>query len=294
MSIKSGFNSIRVIQSLGEIQGQPGVRLCERLSQSGALPPDLDTAVFEVFDKADLRQVLTHIFHSDIKKGKTPILHFEVHGNNEGFQLRDGSFVTWEEFGPALAVLNVATKYHLLVIFACCDGYMQIDAIGHDHPAPFAGLLGCAGLVSTPELLDGLEAFYSILISEGNGSKALEALQNAVTISSAKFDLLTCEGIFAQICLEMYLENFSPAYLAEKKLLIKGKAEKLRKESGQNLPLNEKELDNAFGRELEEGLRAFHSAFFALDLVPENKERFNFESITAAARLEASKLRGGT
>jgi hypothetical protein len=200
------------------------------LSQSGALPPDLDTAVYEVFDKEDLRKVLTKIFHSDIKKGKTPILHFEVHGNGGGFQLRDGSFVTWDEFGPALAVLNVATRFHLLVVFACCDGYMQIEAIGHDHPAPFAGLLGCAGTVGTPELLDGLEAFYGILISEGKGTKAVAALQKAITKSSAKFDLLTCEGIFAQICLEMYREALSPEYLAEQKSVIKAKAEKQRKE----------------------------------------------------------------
>jgi hypothetical protein len=87
----------------------------------------------------------------------------------------------------------------------------------------------------------------------------------------------------------MYREALAPEYLVEKKLLIKAKAEKQRNESGQYLPLSEKQLNDDFDRELNASLEAFHSALFAIDLVPENSERFGFESITSAARAEASK-----
>src|ERR1700677_1874142 len=145
MAAESGFNSIRIIQSVRELDGEPGVELCERLTHSGALPPDLDAKVYYIVDRADLKKILTQILHSDIKKGGSPILHFEVHGDKNGFELRDGSFVPWTDFGPALAVLNLATRFNLLVVFACCNGFMQTDAVDRDCPAPFTGLLGCTG-----------------------------------------------------------------------------------------------------------------------------------------------------
>jgi len=38
---------------------------------------------------------------------------------------------------------------------------------------------------------------------------------------------------------------------------------------------------------LDKGLENFHAAFFATDLLPENKERFNFGRLVAAEREEA-------
>jgi len=84
---------------LGETDGEPGVALCQKLEQTGVLTPDVDATVYQLFDREDLKKVLTQFFYSDINKGKTPMIHFEVHGNQDGFGLRDGSFTPWSGLG---------------------------------------------------------------------------------------------------------------------------------------------------------------------------------------------------
>ncbi len=83
---------------------------------------------------------------------------------------------------------------------------MQIDAVSRNHLAPFAALIGCTGKVMTTELLDGLVAFYRVMLQEGKG-EALTALSDAVRRLGPTFGFLTCEDIFANVCPDIHLER---------------------------------------------------------------------------------------
>jgi hypothetical protein len=279
MTFEHGMSSLHIIESVGETDGEPGHVLRDRLLAKGTLFSGLPIHVHSVFGAQDLQLVSNQIFDGEASKGLAPVLHFEVHGNEEEFCLRDDTRIPWSEFGNELARFNVATRFNLLVVFSCCHGFQQIKAIDAFRICPITALVGCVGTISTPELLDGFELFYCALVSERNITNAVEKMQAGLKSgSTASFGLVSAARMFRSVIEAVYRDNDTEGYRALKQELRR-KAELMNAMSGILSPISDAAAERAFQESLDRTLRHHYFNYFAINSVPENVETFPFEKL---------------
>jgi hypothetical protein len=271
-----GFDDIHIFESLPEIDGDPGRQLTERWNANPLKGIKCDYHF--ILGKADLDRDLAAVA-SQIPN-RVPLLHFEVHGNDEGFGLRDKTFVRWDDFGKQLAPLNLSSGFHLLVVWSCCFGIHQIAAMSAFKSAPFVAVLGCDRKAYTDELLAGFSAFYPTLVATSNADQALQALQVKIT-SGAKFDLFTAVSAFRGTYGIVRQKNSDPATLPERRKRIRQQLQQDATRRGVEAPeITDSQIDQALRLTEIPTLRQFHEAFFASNELPANRTRFPFDRLT--------------
>jgi hypothetical protein len=271
-----GFDEIHIFESLPESDGNPGRQLTERWNANPL--KGIKCHYHFVLDKADLDRDLAAVT-SQIPNC-VPLLHFEVHGNDEGFGLRDKTFVRWDDFGKQLAPINRASGFHLLVVWSCCFGIHQIAAMSAFKPAPFVAVLGCDRKAYTDELLAGFTAFYPALVSTGKAEQALQALQAKIA-SGAKFDLFTAASAFRGTYKIVRQQTSDPAALPERRKRIREQLQQEATRRGVGAPVvTDSQIDQTLRLTELPTLRQFHEAFFACEELPANRTRFPFDQLT--------------
>lgn len=115
------------------------------------------------------------------KAGDYPILHIETHGleNHSGLALANGSTISWLELTKALAPLNQATDFNLLICAAACFGGRGARMIQANNPSPCYALIGPDERVHWAELLSRFSTFYRVLFETQQTSAAFKALTDA-------------------------------------------------------------------------------------------------------------------
>ena len=68
--------------------------------------------------------------------GFMPLLHFECHGSEDGFELSDGSFIEWAKLKEPLTQLNIVTGLNLMVCVAACTGGALLKVVTALDRAP--------------------------------------------------------------------------------------------------------------------------------------------------------------
>ncbi len=271
------FNLIHVIESVKESDGEPGRVIADNWNASALSGPRM--RYHFVFNRTDLLRVLDEI-HSEIPQWN-PLLHFEVHGNDNGIELRDGSFVPWTEMGPWLWRINLATRFNLIAVFSCCFGIHQINAMTAFEPAPLACVVGCDRETKTMEMLQGFEAFYRTLFATANIESAMTDLQRHIK-SDARFAFLTAEKMFRGSYKEAMELSRSKAYFAERTKRIRNEIAQSAKANRQANPkISSAQIKRVLMQTEPEILQKFYSIFFGCELIPENRQRFPFDQLTA-------------
>ena len=285
MTFEHGISSLHIIESVGEVDGEPGRALHERLLKTPGQFSGLPIHVHKVLGESDLNSIMEAIFQGEASKGMTPILHFEVHGNNSEFCLRNGSRIPWIVFGQQLARFNLATRFNLLVVFSCCNGYQQIDALDAFRVCPFTALVSCVGTISTAELLDGFVAFYRTLATDRLITKAVRDMKAAIKSgTTAEFGLVSAARMFRSVVEAIYRENRDPEYLRDKKRELRRQAELKNALNGILTPISDADAERAFQESLDRTIRQHYTQFFALNEIPENAETFPFEDLVTNVR----------
>jgi hypothetical protein len=270
-----GFDVIHVFESLPERDGTPGKELTDRWNTKRL--NGIECHYHFIFDKADLDNALDLVLTD--ARHEVPVLHFEVHGNDEGFGLRDNSFVRWDEFGAQLWPINRASDFHLLVVWSCCFGIHQISAMSAFQPSPFDAVLGCDQPAKTAELLAAFSAFYPTLVSTGKGSLALDALQSKIT-SKTKFRLFTAAQAFRGAYQLVREKNLDAQGFPEQRRRILSKLEHEAQQRGLPFPaVTDEQILDALRIVERPTLQRFYDAFFATAELPANRDRFPLDKL---------------
>ena len=277
MQFSYRFSSIHVIESLGEADDEPGKKLVEKLGIAIVATTNVPLRFHEVFDVTEFRQLLDRIFSQELPAG-IPLLHIECHGGPGGLQFRDRSEISWKELSERLWRFNRATQFNSFVVFSCCDGIHQLSAVGAFRPCPAAGLIGCQGSVTTPELIEGFDRFYATLLTNGNGDQACHALQSAIVSSPAKFAFVDAGKLFCLYTNLAMQGGRDPAEMPNRVARIR--ALLFQKLSAEELAkLRDEQIVAVFGSRQNVTLRQSYDAFFATAEVPNNLKRFPFDDI---------------
>lgn len=95
---------------------------------------------------------------------KIPLLHLSVHGNDDGIQLTDGCFLSWDELRQELNPLMHALNGVLLIGMSSCKGLAGIRmAMFEGEEKTFGFLVGNAGDVKWHDGAIAFSTFYHLL-----------------------------------------------------------------------------------------------------------------------------------
>ena len=116
-----------------------GKSLCEALKLAGipywySLATTLNT-----FDQCIGQRLLDAVSHFN----QPPIIHLSMHGNNEGVELTNGEFISWENLRKKLSPLTNAMNGGLLICMSSCFGSAGCRMAMHEeNDQPFWALIG--------------------------------------------------------------------------------------------------------------------------------------------------------
>lgn len=83
-----------------------------------------------------------------VQNDESPIIHLELHGNENGLLLANGKFIEWSALKKAFQEINLLCKNNLFLTLAVCRGAYLIDIIDMFDTAPYWGFLAPREVIS--------------------------------------------------------------------------------------------------------------------------------------------------
>ena len=156
------------------------------------------------------------------KTGGKPILHFSAHGNQDGIQLTNGKFVTWEVLRNLIVPINRALNGVLLVSLSSCESFSACRmAMTENEDVPFFALVANTG---KPKWNDSAVAFVTFYhhIFKGN---LIPVAVNAMKVASGDNNFQSILGVQAR---HVWLEHIQRMRQQEAQERIKKMIEEYR------------------------------------------------------------------
>lgn len=263
------FNAIYVIQSLGPTDRlKTGKALfCDQLKPL-CKKNHVNSFYCELSKKQGFLNVMRRIWKHCETESIYPIIHLEMHGNQDGggLVISNGDDIRWSEFVPLCKGINRACNNNLFLVMAVCHGYQAIRKTSIKDISPFCTLIGPSSTVTAGEIQRDFPKFYKQLFQTGDIDQAYHHLSNG-------YGLYKCEQTFIE-CLVRYLREQCRG--KEKK----GRTERLLTEALKNrvdgnIPISKiRRKIKKLIQPKDQSLERFRTRFLMLD-VPENKNRFS-------------------
>lgn len=274
------FNTIYVIESLNADEPKTGQELYnDIIVRCSYKKQDLLHELCLVSSRVDFFDALKKIGDNVRLDKEIPILHFEIHGNQNGFVLNSNELVIWKELKPYLISINTSIGNHLFITSAVCFGGYLSSILTVSDRSPFYGMIGTFTEVVLNEHFDSFQEFYQELLSSAHFTNACRAFRNANP--GKKFYSLFTDEIFLNAYSQYVAENERPGFIDKR-------AEEAVSENLKQYPLvgsrsdrrkQKRLLLKQFKSELLRRRNEFYINtavnYFMLDLFPDNKKRFD-------------------
>jgi hypothetical protein len=273
---------VHIVEWLNPGDDDTGRKLFDELQPMGAAFDPKVQVDFHRIDTAGELLGLLLVFTEQYRAEKrTPLLHLETHGAQDGLSAR-GQEVSWRDFAEVLVPLNRATGLNLVVNLAACWGVYGTTMLRPNlGPAPFRGLIGPNRKVYEHEVLKGCLAFYRTIFERRDGDAALKAMNDAVSTTEETFWNVSAELAF-KMAFQGYMRGEGSPEGATVRADAFANRRAARVAAQRGAPVLAEEV-----AEWRDRTRAFllnHEArfdlewrkFFYIDEFPENAKRFDF------------------
>lgn len=274
------FNSIYVIESLDpKKEKETGRELYEDLLRWKQFQlGDPFTANFiQVENKAAFFECLENIISECENSGKFPMIHFEIHGNENGLGLVSDEFVQWLELYEILTKINSIVGNNLFITLAVCKGAYLMQLIKLFKPAPFWGFIGSFEKINSQDILIRYNEFYLELLDSFNINTAFKRLQDANSSFPSTYRFINSEHTFKKVYVDYFREKTSGKGLKEraKEVQVDEDLEFINRAGRRTF---EKKFKKIVGMTKNQFYKEHSKIFFMMDKFPENRERFNLKS----------------
>jgi hypothetical protein len=139
---------------------------------------NLPTELRIVRRKEDFLELLDLIAEETAATLATPMLHFVMHGSENGVQLTSGEFVSWNELATPLRTINIATGNNLLVTMMACKGlYLEQAIIDSPERSAFWGIIGMEEDYSAFDFTSDFAVFYNEIATTSSLGNALQLIR---------------------------------------------------------------------------------------------------------------------
>lgn len=263
------FNAVVVLDSIPDGELNTAKRLVEDLEvAAAAYPPTPAIAHVRIEGRDDLFRVLDDCRGRAEKDDLRPLIHFECHGDEDGFQLADSSFVDWAELKRPLTDLNIATGLNLMIVVAACSGGAIAKVVGITDRAPLWGLIGPTKPLSAQALQKAYIPFYQALFITKSPSEAVSALE--ASSEQQTFWRTTAQGLF-ETAWKMYRQRHCTPEQIELRATRMLKTAMSRGYGVTGLDA----MKQALIDHEPESFRRYRANFFMSDIFPEHCSRFD-------------------
>jgi hypothetical protein len=129
------------------------------------------------------------------RHGAWPILHFSMHGSENGIGLTDGTFFSWEDLREAFHALRAVHNFGVFACLSSCygaEGVQMAMEDSEDEPA-FDQLVCHPGEVGWEDAAVGFGAFYHRLFRDGVVEDAVAAMK--IASGDSGFRLVQGSGV---------------------------------------------------------------------------------------------------
>ena len=192
--------SIIIFESLKENETKTGFNLYETLRYYNYEENSIwENEYINVSNKKELLDNLFNLYKRAVVEKKFFILHFEVHGNENGIKLNNDEFICWNTIIPYFRSLNVLYQNNLTIHLAICKGISLLKYTSNIERAPFGLVFGSFKDISEDDIIKTFDRFYSKLKENISPKEAIELIQH--TDDSNLFSYITSNHI-----LKLFLE----------------------------------------------------------------------------------------
>ena len=206
------FNKIYVVESLysddeksGEILHNDIIR--RKIEQTGS---GIQHELILVNNKDEFFKTFDHIRQEVIYRLVNPIIHFEIHGCQEGFVLNSDELIEWKDLQIRLLELNLLTKNNLFLSLATCYGGHIHKVISPRMWTPFWGYVGPLDEVFVGQVMAGFQEFFDELLTSLNFGIATQRLNQSNQNLPTAFYFCNTEYIFNRA-----YDNYEQKYLTD-------------------------------------------------------------------------------
>lgn len=219
---KSIFNKIWVIESLPSGEMRTGKNLFEnQLENAKQVQQGLVIDFADPITKCELFDALGEI-RNEALSGTYPIIHFDCHGCENGLETASGELVKWDEIREILIEINRSTRLNLMIVIAACNGAHLIKTSTKLDAAPFWAIIGPKKKVSAGHIQDNFGRFYESFLSDLDGDKAINILNEGAGRQDRVYHFLSAAGLFSRAYRAYYSNHCIGKGKKERKSRIPG------------------------------------------------------------------------
>jgi hypothetical protein len=161
--------------------------------------PNLSAEYFDVESKSALLHLLDLLYQRAIAEKYFFVLHFEVHGSDDGLVMRNKESVNWNELVPKFRKINVHFNNLLLIHLAVCKGGNLIGVIAPEERAPFKAIVTTFREISIFSIQTGFEEFYDHFFFSFDIGESTNKFNRIARSPSNHMTLITAEFIFDKL-----------------------------------------------------------------------------------------------
>lgn len=266
-----------IIESLKSNETKSGELLYNDLIRWRKIQIDgFDAELVQIQTKQEFFDILERIRKECNLNGVYPIIHFEIHGSQDGLGMASNEMVLWKELYDYLVRINLSIGNNLFMTLAVCQGAYMMQLIKVDNHAPFWGFVGSFDVIYVPDLMARYNEFYDEFLDSKDLNKAIERLHNANPGVPSQYRFINSEMTFISLQKKYFDEKFT-----EK--AIKERANDGLEQTGTILfhRGQKRELARKFKKRLINSKKTYFEMhkkiFFMHDEFPENKKRFKVQ-----------------
>lgn len=270
-----GFYRIHILQSLLDGDMNTGLHLFRALQDRSDTEGHVEFT--RIAGASELLGALSLIQHNLQETGQIPLIHLEVHGRVEGFDLSSREFLEWAQLKEILTEINIGCSSNLFIAVSACQGENLVRMVRLTEPAPFWGCLGPREKsVQAGALVDTFTSFYASLLEASDVRQALEVCGGGLPLDNKPFVLWPAHYYF-MAAYRGYLGTFCTSEaLAQRVDFI---TSEFMHSAGEqvSVPPDLRARILADLNDHESFFEAAKRSFFMLDRFPENERRFEVE-----------------
>ena len=275
------IDCVSIIESLQHHEKHTGELLAKHLQGQGRCA---------VYTNAETEtQFLSAIQDADRRTrslGERLALHFEVHGDEHGFHLADGTLVPWHRVKQDIQNLNFTQKNHLLVSMAVCQGLWLLAIVSATDKSPFHSLVASQEIIPVVGIERGFPVFFDSLFAGVSIEEAVHQLNLAQNGEHPNYRWVTSECMFHDAYQKYLVEKSSPKAIEARgnwlvnQLILLGRAQESQREFVMSIyreSIKESELPY---------FEQYRAKFFMHDAYRENMAEFcpSYEAMVAKRR----------
>lgn len=271
------FNTLYIVESLRDGDTKTGYALYEDLKLQEYFHEHVKVIYKSIQSKSEWNTLMNEILTECSVGDVYPILHLEIHGDEQGIQFSNGETCTLEETGEQFRKINIATGCNLFLTMGVCKGlYVLLDA--HlEKPMPFCGVIGSFEKLIAGDIQLRYAAFYESFFSTFNITEAYVQLMKTETGLPEQYShyrYIHVDEIFYKTYLN-YIKIACASDGMKQRALDAAEENNVEFASRQQ----KRKFQRDFKKEEKKSRNLYYlqaaTSFFMLDKFPKNRTRFN-------------------